>query len=203
MDYAKQLSSAVKNASSGTSNPTNTLNDKDNSSNNAAQSGVQAPDLANIISRTMASLGAGGKNSSAAPGVDDLHLPADLSNEQLGQLGSQLGAAVKAEQAQRPDKSAEAIGTDTLKQVRDLQSQGQLGVAAALQGGLHQAAEKEALEGTVEQRQRFLTQKLKDGGVATADTADTAPAPAPASANKPPVTRSKAAELGGDSTGFS
>ncbi|KAK7970482.1 hypothetical protein PG988_009555 [Apiospora saccharicola] len=199
MDYVKQLSSAVKNASSGTSDPTNTRNDKDNNSNNAdpksttAAGAAQSGDLAKTISQTMDSLGAGGKDSSATPGVDGLHLPADLSNEQLGQLGSQLGAAVKAEQAQRPGKSAEAIGADTLKQVRDLQSQGQPGVAVALQGGLHQAAEKETLAGAVEQGQRFLTQKQKDEGVATADTAT-----APASANKPPVTRSKAAELGGD-----
>lgn len=210
MDFVEQqISSAVKNASNGNSDMANVHSDKDNNSNNAdpkstsaaaAQGGAQVPDLAKMISQTMASLGASGKNSSTTPSVDSLRLPTDLSNEQLGQLGSQLVAAAKAEQAQHPDKNAEAIGADTLKRVQDLQGQGQQGAAAALQGGLHQAAEKEALEGAVEQGRHFLTQQQKEGGVVTANIAS---ASAPSAANKPPVTRSKATELGGGSADFS
>lgn len=215
MEFVKQqISSAVKNASSGNPESTKTQNDKDNNNNSSsnnnnagtqstAQGVGQAPDLAKTISQTMANLGAGGKGGSTTSGVDGLHLPADLSGKQLGQLG----AAAKAEQAQHPDKSAETIGADTLKRVRDMQGQGRQevegaegGVTAALQGGLHQSAEKEALEGAVEQGRHFLTQQQKEEGVAAANTA---PAPAPAAANKPPVTRSKAATLDGDSTDFS
>ncbi|KAK7923935.1 hypothetical protein PG985_005989 [Apiospora marii] len=213
MDFVKQqISSAVKNASSGNSDPTNTHSGKDNNSNNddpkstttvaAAQGDGQVPDPAKTITQTLGSLGAGGKDSSTPSGVDGLHIPADLSKQQLGRFGSQLGAAARAEQAQHPNKSAEAIGADTLKQVQDLQrqGQGQQGAVAALQGGLHQAAEKEALKGAVEQGRHFLTQQQKKEGLATTDTASTT---APASAIKPPVTRSTAAELGGDSADFS
>ncbi|KAK8088854.1 hypothetical protein PG997_003815 [Apiospora hydei] len=144
MDFVKQqINSAVKTASSGT-----TTNDKDK--NNADpksstmtaqqdQSQAQQPDLAKAINQTMASLQAGGGGGGKGAVGGGL-LPAELSSEQLSQLGRELGAGVAAERAKNPDKSAEAIGADTLKRVRDLQSQGQDGLegvggeAAALRG---------------------------------------------------------------------
>ncbi|KAK7988976.1 hypothetical protein PG989_009291 [Apiospora arundinis] len=223
MDFVKQqISSAVKNASSNTANnsdPTNIKNDKDNNNGNAggpksvtpatAQGGPQqAQDLAKTISQDLANLRALGDNGNGSSGSGSGKntntyglLPVDLSDEQLSQLGSHIGAAVAAERAENPDKSAEATGADTLKRMRDLESQGG-DVAAALQGGVHQMAEKEAVEGAVEQGRMFLTQQQQEGGQERGSTDPTTTSPAatttPTTASKPPVTRSKAAATLGE-----
>ncbi|KAK7941062.1 uncharacterized protein PG986_013449 [Apiospora aurea] len=133
MDFVKQqINSAAKNASSGAT----TTNDKEKnkgdpkSSTTTAQqdqSQAQQPDLAKTINQTMASLQAGGGGGGKGAVGGGL-VPAELSSEQLSQLGRELGAGVAAERAKNPDKSAKAIGVDTLKRVRDLQSQGQDGM---------------------------------------------------------------------------
>ncbi|KAK8049786.1 hypothetical protein PG994_011516 [Apiospora phragmitis] len=195
MDFVKQqITSAVKNAGSGTTNNSSSNADpKSTATTTTAQGGLsqeqgQQQDLAKTISQTLANL-------QQASGGGSL-LPAELSSEQL----SQLGAGVAAERAKNQDKSAEAIGADTLQRVRDLQSQGQQGAegAAALQGGIHQMAEKEALQGAVEQGRTFLTQQQQQQQGETEGTATTTTE----TANKQGA-RGKAATLGGDSTDLS
>ncbi|KAK8056060.1 hypothetical protein PG993_001287 [Apiospora rasikravindrae] len=207
MDFVKeQINSAVKNASSGTTSDKNKNNADPKSTTSPQQDqGQQQPDLAKTISQTMASLQAGGSGGGKGTTGGGL-LPAELSSEQLSQLGRELGAGVAAERGKNPDKNTEAIGADTLKRVRDLQSHGQHGLegvegdAAALQGGMHQMAEKETLQEAVKQGRALLTQQEQQGkGEVEGETTTTS---IPGTTNKP-VTRSKAATLGGDSAGFS